>query len=889
VVVLVFIFTLLQMFVLQRACNQGMKVAESLEYQGLPNLDDLAVLQEQLVLFRLYSYQYMFVSESERPGLAAATQGARKQVQRELSEIKKLLRDPQGQRSSSALETSFATLSQDFDRAQRLVDKDFAGAMNIMDNDIPPEIQSVDDAAEKLNSFGYHFSGVQANAAFDSFNGIKNKTFFYGTLNIVVALGLVVFVLLAARRTRRQLAGALEQLNVQTGELRLQTSALEAAASGMAITNRDGRVLWVNPAFTELTGYEPAEVIGQTSAILKSGHHGPEFYANMWQTVLAGNVWHGELVTKRKDGSCYDEEMTITPVHGADGEIQNFIAIKQNVSERKKIERVLARERDLLQALMDNLPDYIYFKDANSRFTRINQAHARHLGLKQPEEAIGKSDAEFFPMREARQKLVDERRLLATGEPILGMVEKVGLSGGTQWVSSTKVAIHGENGEITGLVGISHDITGSKRAEEELRWKTAFLEAQVNSSIDGVLVVNEQGIKILQNQRMTDLFKIPQRLADDTVATTQRQWIADMTTKPEPFLRKVLYLYTQPNEISRDEVELKDGTILDLYSSPVIDKDGKYYGRIWTFRDITERKRAEEVRQTMELQLRQSQKLESVGQLAAGIAHEINTPTQYVGDNTRFVKDSFTAILKVLKSHEELLAAARQNTITPELLARQEAVLAASDLDYLYTQIPSALAETLEGVERVSKIVRAMKEFSHPGGKEKTAADLNRAIESTITVAHNEWKYVADLKVELDPGLPLVPCFLGEFNQCILNLVVNAAHAIGDVVKAQPGAKGLITVKTRRDGDLVEVCVTDTGTGIPEAIRLKIFDPFFTTKEVGKGTGQGLAMIYGSIVKRHGGAVTFESKVGQGTTFIIRLPLKPKDNPGVNSPNFLLI
>jgi signal transduction histidine kinase len=281
--------------------------------------------------------------------------------------------------------------------------------------------------------------------------------------------------------------------------------------------------------------------------------------------------------------------------------------------------------------------------------------------------------------------------------------------------------------------------------------------------------------------------------------------------------------------------------------------------------------------------------LESVGQLAAGIAHEINTPTQYVGDNTRFVKDSFTAILKVLKSHEELLAAARQNTITPELLARQEAVLAASDLDYLYTQIPSALAETLEGVERVSKIVRAMKEFSHPGGKEKTAADLNRAIESTITVAHNEWKYVADLKVELDPGLPLVPCFLGEFNQCILNLVVNAAHAIGDVVKAQPGAKGLITVKTRRDGDLVEVCVTDTGTGIPEAIRLKIFDPFFTTKEVGKGTGQGLAMIYGSIVKRHGGAVTFESKVGQGTTFIIRLPLKPKDNPGVNSPNFLLI
>ncbi len=191
-----------------------------------------------------------------------------------------------------------------------------------------------------------------------------------------------------------------------------------------------------------------------------------------------------------------------------------------------------------------------------------------------------------------------------------------------------------------------------------------------------------------------------------------------------------------------------------------------------------------------------------------------------------------------------------------------------------------AIGQTLEGVERVSKIVRAMKEFSHPGGKEKSPADLNQAIESTVTVARNEWKYVADLKLELEPELPPVPCFLGEFNQCVLNLVVNAAHAIGDVVKTIPGAKGLITVQTRRDGDQVEVRVTDTGTGIAEANRAKIFEPFFTTKDVGKGTGQGLAMIYGSMVKRHGGTVTFETEVGRGTTFIIRLPLKPQRRTG---------
>jgi signal transduction histidine kinase len=153
--------------------------------------------------------------------------------------------------------------------------------------------------------------------------------------------------------------------------------------------------------------------------------------------------------------------------------------------------------------------------------------------------------------------------------------------------------------------------------------------------------------------------------------------------------------------------------------------------------------------------------------------------------------------------------------------------------------------------------------------------NLNNAIESTVTVARNEWKYVADVSLELDPGLPAVPCFLGEFNQAVLNLVINAAHAIGDAVKEHPGSKGTIAVRTRRDGDHVEVRVSDTGAGIPEAIRPHIFEPFFTTKPVGKGTGQGLSIVYGNVVKKHGGIVRFESEVGKGTTFILRLPLAP--------------
>ena len=179
----------------------------------------------------------------------------------------------------------------------------------------------------------------------------------------------------------------------------------------------------------------------------------------------------------------------------------------------------------------------------------------------------------------------------------------------------------------------------------------------------------------------------------------------------------------------------------------------------------------------------------------------------------------------------------------------------------------------MEGIDRVAKIVRAMKEFSHPGNEGKVASDVNKLIENTITVAHNEWKYVADLVTDFDASLPFVPCITGEFNQVILNLIVNAAHAIGDRIKEEGSQKGLITISTRALAETVEVRVEDTGTGIPEEARSKVFYPFFTTKPVGKGTGQGLAIAHAVIVKRHGGTLTFETETGKGTAFIIHLPI----------------
>lgn len=289
-------------------------------------------------------------------------------------------------------------------------------------------------------------------------------------------------------------------------------------------------------------------------------------------------------------------------------------------------------------------------------------------------------------------------------------------------------------------------------------------------------------------------------------------------------------------------------------------------------RDISERKLLEE-------QLHRAQKLESIGQLAAGIAHEINTPTQYVGDNTRFLKDSFDDLADVLSKNAKLLEACREQGFKSEFVTQLEEAIEFADTDYLMEEIPKAIGQALVGVDRIGKIVQSMKDFAHPGSADKQATDLNRAIESTITVASNEWKYIAEMVTDFDRSLPAVPCLIGEFNQVILNMIVNAAHAIADVVGDGNGGKGIITIATKLKDDWAEISISDSGTGIKEEVRKKIFDPFFTTKEVGKGTGQGLAISHSVITEKHKGKIVVESELGKGTKFIISLPLKEEIKP----------
>ena len=283
-------------------------------------------------------------------------------------------------------------------------------------------------------------------------------------------------------------------------------------------------------------------------------------------------------------------------------------------------------------------------------------------------------------------------------------------------------------------------------------------------------------------------------------------------------------------------------------------------------RDVSEKKR-------MEQQLLQGQKLESIGQLAAGIAHEINTPLQFIGDNLQFLQKAIDRFSQVANAYREAL----EESGASELVERMHRAEKKLKLRFVSKRAAPAAEACIEGVERLAGIVAAMKEFSHPGSDRPAEADLNRALQSTVKISTHEWKNVAEVELDLDDSLPHVSCFVGEINQCFLNIIVNAAHALGE--RYGETREGRIGIQSRRAEGAVEIRIADNGPGIPDHVRERIFDPFFTTKDVGKGTGQGLSLARKTIVDRHGGALECESRLGKGTTFVVRLPLGATAQP----------
>ncbi len=657
----------------------------------------------------------------------------------------------------------------------------------------------------------------------------------------------------------------------------------ENAEDLIAVVERNGKRRYNSPSYRNVLGYEPEELTKISSFDLIHLEDRPRVIIASEAAFSTGLGQKLEYRLQHKDGSWRILESTSSAVKNSAGEVEMLVLVARDVTERKQAESALAAERQLMDALLANIPDAIYFKDTNSRFLKCSRMMARRFKLDEPTRVVGKTDFDFFAREHAERSFADEQQIIATGKPLLNKVEKeLWATGHESWSLVTKMPLHDGNGRIIGTFGVSRDITELKTAEEARRESEARLQAFLDHAPALISMKDREGRFILVNHRFV---KLVNRKLTDIIGRTD----ADIFP---PALAQRLRIHDQntlhENKTMEWEEVLPVGEESRVHLSvkfPIADSKGVAVALCSISTDITERRRAQLERDRMEMQLRQAQKLEAIGQLAAGIAHEINTPTQYVGDNMRFLQDVFGDLKPLLEDYQRVLLLANGGTLPAEVIKAAKTAMEKADLEYLMDQIPAAITESLEGLERVSKIVRAMKDFSHPGSRDKMAVDIHRAIESTVTVARNEWKYVADLKLEFDPAMPPVPCFAGEFNQVILNLVVNAAHAIAETVKGSE-RKGLITIRTVCHEDTAEIQVTDTGTGIPDALRSRIFEPFFTTKEVGKGTGQGLAMAYACIKQKHGGEISFHTEFGYGTSFIIQLPLAKTVNAnGVSGLN----
>jgi len=493
----------------------------------------------------------------------------------------------------------------------------------------------------------------------------------------------------------------------------------------------------------------------------------------------------------------------------------------------------------------------------------VNPGFTRLLGYS-ADEVVGKPSNVLhgYGAESTSGKLIEQRIRAGVGADVELLHYTKG--GDPLWIRSEIRPVRNANGDLEHFVVLEVDLLEEERAarkvrEDEERWMLAL---EVNDVAVWDLDVTTQ--KVMGSKRWAELLGLGDcnlemengRVLQEMVHPDDRghfhkSWRATLNGTQQSLEAGVrlcvagTYRYMR----IRGRVVRRDGA-------------GAALRVVGTLVDIHEAR-------LMQLQAANASKLESIGELAAGIAHEINTPTQYVGDNVRFLSDAFESVQQCVDKITALIAEHPESVASASLREQLHSV----DMPYLRAEIPKAIVQSLEGIQRIAKIVGAMKEFSHPG-QDRTPTDINHAIANTITVATNEWKYVATIEVDLDSSLPAVPVVPGEFNQVILNIIVNAAHAIAEGRGSDTTHMGRISIATRRLPEWAEIHISDDGCGMPRHVQDRIFDPFFTTKAVGKGTGQGLSIAHTVIVKKHRGFILVNSEPGRGTTFTIRLPLQ---------------
>lgn len=686
----------------------------------------------------------------------------------------------------------------------------------------------------------------------------------------------------------------------------------------------EGMIIEMSPSLKDLLGYTREELLGQSAYTL---------YANpddrrdlIGKLTKLGKITDYEITLKDRDGgirACSITASLITPLHG---NVDTIVGMIRDTSERKRMEKalrdsnralgllnhagrmlnstlkldeVLSTLLEEVRRLLDVVGNSIWLIDRDSGELVCRQATGPSaeivtgLRIAPDNGLVGwvASHGESLVVPDTR---TDDRHLknvdkktgldinsllgvpLRTQGKVIGVLQVVDSKEGRFGTSdllmleplAASAAIAIENARL--FEQAQQEIEHRRRVESALRESEEKYRSILEDMEEGYFEVDLDGNFTFFNNSLCYIFGY--REAEISAANYRDFMDRENADKVFSTFGKV-HETGKPVRVFDWELIKKDGTrcFVETSVSLIRNAHGDKTGFRGIVRDISERR-------NLETQLAQAQKLESIGQLATGIAHEINTPMQYIGENIRFLDEAFAAFNDILAAYRQLQTETDKHPPAAETIDRIEKKRTENDIDYFIEETPKAISQTMEGVKHVNDIVRSMKEFSHPGTKEMTAADINQNIRNTLTVTKNEWKYIADIETDFQPDLPSVMCFPGELNQVILNMIINAAHAIRDANKDRSGSKGVITIKTRLDNDQVLIEIADTGTGIPENIRSRIFDPFFTTKDVGTGTGQGLAISHSVIVKKHKGEIHFKTDVGKGTTFSIRFPADMKKN-----------
>jgi two-component system, cell cycle sensor histidine kinase and response regulator CckA len=848
VVLLIFIFAVVQMLTLWQVCETGMKTATSLEHQGLPALNDLASLQENLALYRLESYEYLFAQESEKAGEAKAADDIALQMRAELKNIQTLFPEGEGRQLAANLENAVDDLDAQFQKVRSLVNSDFAAAMKSMDQDIPPRTERVDAAADALKKFGYQFSGGQASATFASFGWIKTTAVLFGAANSFVVFCAILFVLLAARRSRAQLSETLARLDERTQELAnsesLYHSLVDQMPAGVFRKDAEGRYVFVNSWFCRIKGATPDQLLGKTVKELaaseltgQSAKHPEEI-----QFMILG-ASHHELIMKNGrqieveeeypnvDGKMAHLQVVKSAVFGPDGKIIGTQGTLFDITERKHAEAQLAQERNLLRTMIDNSPDAIYIKDLSGRKTLANPAELKNMGCKTEAEAIGKSDFEIYPRELAAEYFANDQALIQTGRSLINHEEKVVTPDGqTHWFLSSKIPLRDATGIIIGLLGMGRDITERIKAEESSR----LLGSAVEQSKESIVITDAEldlpGPKIIfVNPAFTQMTGYT---AAEAIGKTPRILQGPLTDKT--VLARLRKNLEHGEAFTGEAINYrKDGTEFNLewQIAPLRNAAGKITHYVAIQQDITGRKR-------LEAQLFQSQKLETVGKLAGGFAHEFNSILTAIIGQSELLLGDLTAGSPLVKNATEInKAAARAATLTRQLLAY------------------------------------GRKQFLQP-----ESLDLNRVIAGMESMFHHLLGIDVDTQIIPAPDLHAVKVDAGQIEQVIMNMVINARDAmpnggklILETANVSFDLESVGRYPELKPGDYVMLAITDTGTGMSEAVKARVFEPFFSTKGVGQGTGLGLSTCYG-IVKQSGGHISVYSELGRGTTFKIYLP-----------------